>query len=134
MREKVSLINARNCRSKRLEIVPDFPSTGETKSLGTFDGVIYKVERRKVRSRSYYRIWVRLTLGGKKRRLYQVVSNLTRLTKELERFGMAADAIDVSQGLDCSGLIGRAVKAEIELLCGVDGKKSHWITEIDPLP
>lgn len=53
MREKVSLINARNCRSKRLEIVPDFPSTGETKSLGTFDGVIYKVERRKVRSRSY---------------------------------------------------------------------------------
>ncbi len=127
------VINAKNCRSKRLELEVDFSVTNKSVTLGTFEGEIYKIERFKMGSNAFYRIWVHLNVGGKERQLYRFVPNLRWLMDELKRLGMNLDAIDVSQGLDCSSLIGRAIKTEVYLKIATDGSTSYWIGQIAPI-
>ncbi|MCE7873647.1 hypothetical protein DYH09_25185 [bacterium CPR1] len=116
-----------------MELEDDFSVTNKYVQLGTFVGEIYKIECQKELCHPTYRIWVNLNFDGKWRRLYRTAGHLRWLMEELQKFGMTPDDIDVSEGLDCSSLIGRAIKAEVYMKIAADGSTSYWIGQIAPL-
>ncbi len=133
MTDNVTRINSRNSQSARLGLGDDFVDPGDRELAGTHEGVIQEIQRIEEENGTSYRIRTKVRVENKTYQLTRFLPTPRSFKEELKKFGVDMDVTDISQGLDCSALIGRKVIAEVESKPTKNGTTWNWITRMNPL-
>lgn len=132
MSDKATKINSTNCDKVRLDLGRSSVDSGSRDLSGTHEGIIDETESFEEKDGASFRIWVKVKVDGETYRLSRFLPNVRRLAEELNLFDVDLDVTDVSEGLNCSTLIGRGVTAVVDSKPTKDGKTWNWITELTP--
>ena len=133
MTGKAARVNCNNSQTVFLDLGNDFTDARNHDLEGNHEGVIDGVERVDEENGISFRIWVKITVENDIYRLTRFLPTPRSFKEELTQFGVDLEAIDVSDGLDCSPIVGRKVAAVVSSKPTKDGKTWNWITELNPI-